>query len=391
MNALPKPRSANCPKSVCTNLYVRPDDGEFKSYPSPACRHISEEEGKKAYQRVRKARSRHNLTSKGQRDKQCPANPKKLPESAWKDFGYAREALASDQVNLARDKALELIARVGNAKSTEANRITLRCEEVLVDAGAIGEAQAVYNYLSRKAWAIAEGWSIQRDRLSLAQALITLSNLERVHGEGLSDRSRRRHHFRQALDLIQFAMNILVELRWRKKSDQDVVIFLLHQAIVWKTRIIVSLDAPDQASQEIGLLHSLASDIGSSSVWFETYREDARRSIELCNFTRAELCIAQMEYYLGRIQNPSAIAPMTKLRLKLDLCDKAEDYEPVESTLKEYSELWHKYPTSYHADKLGYWEKKLKERLISHQERVASPTTPILPSLYMNKAWKKRI
>lgn len=386
----------NCP--TCGAHPSKPKKGEFKSYPSPRCRHISAEEGRKAGQNARQFRIRNKIIPKTFSEsfvpyvnsllEHCPTDQEEFCEYTRREMIKAREALASGEIDLARDHAEAARVLVAGDQSTDAWRIKLQCEEVLLNSRTTPYSQDLFPLLKERALDIVKYHDLQRDRLSFAASLLTYGNLEQTYLDKDANPQWKKH-INRALEATQAALNVLVELRGKKIGDQHLVTMLLHKVIVRKARMFIEHFEPLHKLQEIHLLYSLAAEIDSPIAWLETYREEVRNLIYLGERDLAEQGIVKMRNRLDLLPSYSPLLLMSILSLEIALYS-PRDCTEVAPLLQQYVALGRKYPTLYHLRYIRCWERHFGIRVFDPKIQDTLFYTPILACMYLEKDWRER-
>jgi hypothetical protein len=310
-------------------------------------------------------------------------------EKAAQKLGTLRTALIRGDRDFVIAGVAALRALLGPDNSAFAFRAKTVCEEMLRDAGEIGdwsvrspESDRAFERVARRAIAIEGRWEAAHERLNLARALLARASLYR----------QQKGREREALNLVTGAEHLLKWLSWDENPRE--VNLLLHAALSWKVRLRAfylpawELDM-DRTEQDFQRLHELAEKSHSPLPAIITARDEAAYLVLIHDLDRAAVILQRAREKLETLPVYSAIADLALRRSEIELAKKLielrekRDEGQAVRLVGEYRQVWQGNPTSAQLKALRDLEKKCGVRPTVTSGLSLVYSTPMPAELWM--------
>ena len=246
-----------------------------------------------------------------------------------------------------RGQALKFQTVLAAERTSTGGQISLLCHEVLRE---IGEDR--FSLLEERCKVVAKAWWERGDYLRFAAALLVLANLYRSVGD-----------YRQSFRVLQNAYDIIRGLD--RKHDRELVKLGLHQAVVWRHRLVAvhgEEPASNAAKDDIKLLRTLAREVNTPGVWFDTLRAEADHHIALGDFEQAQ-------WQLDRAKHQATLLPphrpmYTEMRLlqrEVELLLGIGSKDLARERALEYGVMAREWPIPYYSLQWERWRERCPE------------------------------
>jgi len=301
-------------------------------------------------------------------------------EKAAKTLDKLRQALLAGDRDVVTHGVLTLQGLLGGDNSRFAFRVQTHCEELLRDAGEVGDwstggpdSEKVFKIVENRAMVIEDRWAREGNWLNLVWALLTRASLY-----------RQRKRERVAMDLLKGAEYILKGLS--SNMNHEIVNLLLHQTLSWRLRLgafyLQEID-PDEAKQDFARLYELADASGSPITRIVTARDEGAFWAPLYEVAQSKSILEEARSRFRSLPVDSAIADLSLRRSEIELLLNLKQGEAI-NQVREYERTWHKNPTATQLGALRTLVAKCHLSPIGTADRPRIYSTPILAEIWMD-------
>ncbi len=296
-----------------------------------------------------------------------PATRTPQLEKAYGEIGALKVLLTGGNVELVRARAWALQETVKEtrgvdlSRDTDASRIYVAAENLLLDAGEPGDFEHALGVLEKRV-EVVEKFYCRHSNLPGATAAFTArANLKRLALADKDGRMRREGQLvREAKGLIGAALYVTGrKYRWQ---DQELRLRLRHQALSVKLRLgAFSLREFQEAAADLRELQAFTKDIKSPWFGIDTLLDSIGLYTELKRFDEAHKAMEETVGLYGRRGSPLEIQKLKLSQIRLSMAEnqRARVIELVE----EMAQAWGGHANCRNLRLMREWEQKYEINL----------------------------
>lgn len=273
--------------------------------------------------------------------------------------------------------ALQGVLTAHNTKGRDAAYVWNACDELLRDVGEPGYSPRVIEYLQAYGWRVVQFWRMDRNYPKLAQALDALANLYRTESANPSDANAR-----QATQLILGAYHVIQGPYHKRVRNQVLLAPHLHQALLWKCRLILDAGEPQHAKEDYQRLQELAQDSGLLTVLLETLLEETAYFRLRGEVVKSEKKLAEAETVLRSLPFSAPALDLRLLRAQINFLEDTNKPREAEKHVTDYAKVWFKFPSAYQFRHIHAWQQRFALKLDPQKVSMSVRTFAMLPFLY---------